>query len=266
MKLKTSIKHQFFNHFMLVISASFAVCLAWSIYYISIALNYANEPVGAILVIDGYDIFFVLTMIFSAFFYYKKELNLCFQLSNSKAGLFISKLIVGLITSAACSIISAIFCFGVNTICKYIINTSTFHIELRPFFTETMYYKDYHTYYFFGQANNTEKIIFGILMMLFASFAVYVFCLFIASLFYRVNLLAKALIILVPVTLIYVGIPIVDMFAANGTLSEGYNSIIYTMYGMTYKSPLLSCIISIGIGILSSTALYIVMKKSQIKK
>lgn len=266
MKLKTSIKHQFFNHFMLVIIASFAACLVLSIYYISIAINYANEPIGTIIVIDGYDILFVIIMIISAFYFYKKELNLCFQLSNSKAGLFISKLIVGLATSAACSIISSIFCFGVNTICKSIINTSTFHIELRPFLTETMYYKDYHTYYFFGQANNTEKILLGIVMMLFASFAVYVFCLFIASLFYRVNLLAKVLIILVPVTLIYAGIPIIDMFATNGTLSEGYNNIIYTLYGMTYRSPLLFCMINIGIGILFSIALYIVMKKSQIKK
>lgn len=266
MKLKTSIKHQFFNHFMLVISASFAACLALSIYYISIALNYANEPISAILVSDGYDVIFVAIMIISAFYFYKRELNLCFQLSNSKTRLFISKLIVGLATSAVCSIISAIFCFGVNSICKSVINTSNFHIELRPFFTETMYYKDYHTHYFFGQANNTEKILFGVIMMLFASFAVYVFCLFIASLFYRVNMLAKVLIILVPVTLIYAGIPIIDMFATNGTLSEGYNNIICTIYGMTYRSPLLSCTISIGSGIVFSTALYIMMKKSQIKK
>lgn len=266
MKLKTSIKHQFLNHFMLVISATFAVCLALSIYYISIAINYANEPIGAFLVVDGYDVLFVAIMIISAFYYYKKDLNLCFQLSNSRTGLFISKLIVGLATSTVCSIISAIFCFGVNLICKSVINTSSFRIELRPFFTETMYYKDYHTHYFFGMANNTEKILFGVLMMLFASFAVYVFCLFIASLFYNVNPLAKLLIILVPVTLIYVGIPIVDMFATKGTLSEGYNNIIHTMYGMTYRSPLLSCTISIGIGILFSIGLYYIIKTTQIKR
>lgn len=266
MKLKTSIKQQLSNNFMLVISASFAACIALAVYYICIALNYANKPVGAILVIDGYDIIFVLTMIFSAFYFYKKELNFCFQLSNSKAGLFISKLIVGIVTSAVYSIISAVFCFGVNSICRSLINTSSFQIELRPFFTETMYYKDYHTVYFFGKPNNTEKILIGILMMLFASFAVYVVCLFIASLFYRVNLIAKVLIILVPATLIYVVIPIIDMFATKGTLTEGYNNIIYTMYGMTYKSPMLSCLISIGIATLFSIGLYVVLKRSQIKK
>lgn len=266
MKLKTSIKYQLCNHFMLVTVASFAACLALAVYYISIAINYANEPINAILVLDGYDILFVLAMIISAFYYYKKELNFCFQLSNSKIGLFLSKLIVGITTSAVCSAISALFCFGVNSVCKSIINTSGFKIELRPFFTETMYYMDFHTVYFFGKPNNTEKILLGILTMLFASFAVYVFCLFIASLLYRVNLLAKMLIIFVPLTLIYLGIPIVDMFATNGTLSEGYNNILYTMYGVTYKSPMLSCMISIGIVILFSIGFYIVMKKSQIKK
>ena len=266
MKLKTSVKQQFLSHFMMVISASLAACLVLSIYYICIAAHYANEPVGAIMVACGYDILFVFIMIFSAFYYYKSELNLCFQLSNSKTGLFISKLITGLSASAACSVISVAFCFGVNSICRDIINTSSFHIELRPFFTETMYYKDYHTNYFFGQANNTEKILFGIIMMLFASFAVYVFCLFIASLFYRVNLIAKILIVFIPILLIYVGIPIVDMFATKGTLSEGYLNIIHTMYGMTYKSPLICCMISVGIAILFSAVLYFVMKKSQIRK
>lgn len=266
MKLKTSVRQQFFSHFTMVISASLAACLALTIYYICIAAHYANEPIGAIMVADGYDILFVFIMIFSAFYYYKSELNLCFQLSNSRTGLFISKLIAGLTASAACSVISAVFCFGVNSVCRAIINTSSFHIELRPFFTETMYYKDYHTSYFFGQANNSEKILFGILMMLFASFAVYVFCLFIASLFYRVNLIAKILIVFIPILLIYVGIPIVDMFATKGTLAEGYLNIIHTMYGMTYKSPLICCMISVGIAILFSAVLYVVMKKSQIRK
>lgn len=266
MKLKTSIKHQFLNHFMLVISATFAVCLALSIYYISIAINYANEPIGAFLVVDGYDVLFVAIMIISAFYYYKKDLNLCFQLSNSRTGLFISKLIVGIATSAVCSIISAIFCFGVNLICKSVINTSSFRIELRPFFTETMYYKDYHTHYFFGKANNTEKILLGILMMFFAATAVYIISLFIASLFYRVKLIAKVLIVLVPYIIIYAGIPVIDMFVTKGSLAESYNNIIYTMFGMTYKSPLLMCMIFTGIGILFSIGLYYIIKTTQIKR
>lgn len=266
MKLKTSIKHQFLNHFMLVISATFAVCLALSIYYISIAINYANEPIGAFLVVDGYDVLFVAIMIISAFYYYKKDLNLCFQLSNSRTGLFISKLIVGIATSAVCSIISAFFCFGINSLCKSVINTSGFHIELRPFFTESMYYKDYHTVYFFGKANNTEKILLGILMMFFAATAVYIISLFIASLFYRVKLIAKVLIVLVPYIIIYAGIPVIDMFVTKGSLAESYNNIIYTMFGMTYKSPLLMCMIFTGIGILFSIGLYYIIKTTQIKR
>lgn len=157
MKLKTYIKYQIFNHFKLVVSASVSACSVLAVYYICIALNYANEPVNAIMVIDGYDVIFAAITVFSAFYYYKKELNLCFQLSNSRTKLFTSKLIVGIVTSTVCSVISALFCFGVNSICKSVINTSGFHIELRPFFTESMYYNDYHTVYFFGKANNTEK-------------------------------------------------------------------------------------------------------------
>lgn len=266
MKLKTSVKYQIFNHFMLVITASLGACSAIAIYYVCIAMKYANEPVNAIMVIDGYDFIFVAIMIISAFYYYKKDLNLCFQLSNSRTGLFISKLIVGIATSAVCSIISAFFCFGINSLCKSVINTSGFHIELRPFFTESMYYKDYHTVYFFGKANNTEKILLGILMMFFAATAVYIISLFIASLFYRVKLIAKVLIVLVPYIIIYAGIPVIDMFVTKGSLAESYNNIIYTMFGMTYKSPLLMCMIFTGIGILFSIGLYYIIKTTQIKR
>lgn len=265
MKLNTFVKYQIFSHFRLVMNASLGACSVLAVYYICIALNYANAPVNAIMVIDGYDFIFVATMIFSAFYYYKKELNFCFQLSNSRTKLFTSKLIVGMVTSAACSIISAFFCFGINSFCKSVINTSGFHIELRPFFTESMYYKDYHTVYFFGKPNNAEKILLGILMMFFAAFAVYIISLFIASLFYRVTLLAKVLIMFVPFFIIYAGIPVIDMFITKGALTESYNNIIYTMFGMTYKSPLLICIIFMGIGILFSIGLNFVIKTTQIK-
>ena len=70
MKLKTSVKYQIFNHFMLVITASLGACSAIAVYYVCIAMNYANEPVNAIMVIDGYDFIFVAIMIISAFYYY----------------------------------------------------------------------------------------------------------------------------------------------------------------------------------------------------
>lgn len=266
MKLKTSIKHQLFSYFKLVMISSLSACIFLAIYYVCIAISYANKPVNAIITASGYDLIFVTTMIISAFYYYKKDLNFCFQLSNSKTGLYLSKLIIGMITSVVCSLISAVFCFGVNTACKNIINTSGFHIELRPFFTQTMYYCDYDTVYFFGKANNTEKILLGILMMFFAATAVYIISLFIASLFYRVTLIAKILIIFVPYIAIYAGIPVIDIFVTNGSLAEKYNNLIYTMFGMTYKSPLLMCMICLGIGIIFSIGLYYIIKTTQVKK
>lgn len=103
-------------------------------------------------------------------------------------------------------------------------------------------------------------------MMFFAILAVYVICLFIASLFYRVTLLTKVLIMFIPIIIIYAGIPVIDMFVTKGALTESYNNIIYTMFGMTYKSPLLICIIFAGIGILFSIGLYYIIKTTQIKR